>query len=91
MDNLKDISWHKLAVEKVVEFLGVNLTTGLPADEIHRRQKEFGPNRVTARRGTPMWRKKLSLGYRASDNAKAFTGGFRLWANADGARRRSNS
>ena len=35
--------------------------------------------------------KKLPPGCRASDNAKAFIGGFRLWANADGGRRRSNS
>jgi polyphosphate glucokinase len=31
--------------------------------------------------------KKLPLGCRASDNANAFIGGFRLWANADGGRR----
>lgn len=31
--------------------------------------------------------KKLPPGCRAGDNANAFTGGFRLWANADGGRR----
>jgi len=41
----------------VVGFLGVNLAAGLSADEVRRRQKEFGPNRVTARSGTPAWMK----------------------------------
>jgi cation-transporting P-type ATPase F len=29
------------------------------ADEVRRRQEKFGPNRVTATRGTPAWRKFL--------------------------------
>ena len=59
MEKLKDKLWHKLPAEEVVGFLGVNLATGLSADEVRRRQKEFGPNRVTARRGTPAWMKFL--------------------------------
>ncbi len=54
-----DKPWHELPAEEVVVFLGVNLSTGLMPDEVRRRQKEFGPNRVTARRGTPAWVKFL--------------------------------
>lgn len=56
---LTDQAWHQLPVEKVEELLGVNTSTGLAATEVRRRQKEFGPNRVTARRGTPGWIKFL--------------------------------
>jgi cation-transporting ATPase F len=56
---LTDKAWHQLPVEKVEEFLGVNSSTGLAAEEVRRRQKEFGPNRVTAQRGTPGWIKFL--------------------------------
>lgn len=56
---LTDKAWHQLPVEKVEELLGVNSSTGLAEEEIRRRQKEFGPNRVTARRGTPGWIKFL--------------------------------
>ncbi len=59
MENLKDKSWHKLSAKEVVESLAVNLSTGLAAEEVRRRQKEHGPNRVTARRGTPAWLKFL--------------------------------
>src|SRR5689334_19136781 len=47
--------WHKLPADEVVALLGVNRSTGLALDEVRRRQKEFGMNRVTARRGTPAW------------------------------------
>ena len=57
MKSLKDKPWHQLPSEEVVELLDVNLSTGLSADEVGRRQKELGPNRVTARRGTPTWLK----------------------------------
>ena len=33
----------------------MKLSTGLSADEVRRRQQEWGPNRVTARRGPPAW------------------------------------
>src|SRR5687768_5765556 len=59
MANLKDKPWHQLASEEVIELLGVNLKTGLSLEEVSRRQKEFGPNRVSARRGTPPWKKFL--------------------------------
>jgi magnesium-transporting ATPase (P-type) len=59
MEELNDKPWHSLPGEEVVGFLGVNLATGLSADEVRSRQKEFGPNRVAARRGTPAWMKFL--------------------------------
>jgi len=59
MKKLIDKVWHQLPAEEVVGFLEVNLSTGLSATEVARRQKECGPNRVTARRGTPAWLKFL--------------------------------
>ncbi len=59
MDKRKSKPWHQLPTEEVVQFLGVNLSTGLMPEEVRRRQREFGPNRVTTRRGTPAWVKFL--------------------------------
>ena len=59
MEKLKDKPWHQLPSEEIVGFLDANLSTGLSAEEVRRRQKEFGPNRVTARHGTPAWFKFL--------------------------------
>ena len=50
--------WHSRPSEEVIAQLGAALT-GLSTDEVRRRQKEIGPNRVTARRGTPAWLKFL--------------------------------
>ena len=54
-----DNACHQLSVEEVTKLLNVDFFTGLSADEVQRRQKESGPNRVTARRGTPTWLKFL--------------------------------
>jgi len=51
--------WHHVHSAEVLRLLGVDVATGLAADEVARRQEEFGPNRVTARRGTPAWLKFL--------------------------------
>ena len=51
--------WHQVHHDELVKLLEVNLCAGLSADEVRRRQKEHGPNRVTARRGTPAWLKFL--------------------------------
>src|SRR5678809_784059 len=51
--------WHQLHADEVVHLLDVSLKVGLSAEEVRRRQKECGPNRVTARRGTPAWLKFL--------------------------------
>ena len=47
--------WHQLPAEEALQILDVKLSTGLSADEVRRRQQEWGPNRVTARRGPPAW------------------------------------
>ncbi len=52
-------SWHQVHSTEVLRLLGVDVSTGLAADEVARRQGEFGPNRVSARRGTPAWLKFL--------------------------------
>ncbi|MDD5678202.1 MAG: cation-transporting P-type ATPase [Kiritimatiellae bacterium] len=57
--SLTDKVWHQLQIKEVVQFLGVDLAAGLSAAEVHRRQKDFGMNRVTARRATPAWMKFL--------------------------------
>jgi len=59
MKTMADKVWHQLSPEGVVRFLGVDLSAGLSLEEVRRRQAEFGPNRVTARRGTPAWKKFL--------------------------------
>ena len=51
--------WHHLPATEVVQFFEVDLSTGLSAAEVRRRQKEFGPNRVSPPRGTPAWLKFL--------------------------------
>ncbi|MGZ9274517.1 MAG: HAD-IC family P-type ATPase, partial [Nitrospira sp.] len=56
---MKNQTWHQVHHDELVRLLEVNLSTGLSGEEVGRRQKEFGPNRVTARRGTPGWLKFL--------------------------------
>jgi polyphosphate glucokinase len=45
------------------------------------------PDNVVLGGGNVKKLRKLPKGCRAGDNANAFTGGFRLWTNADGERR----
>ncbi len=52
-------AWHHTPAAGVLRQLGVDPAQGLAAAEVARRQKESGPNRVTPRRGTPLWRKFL--------------------------------
>jgi len=59
VDRSTPIAWHHLHAAEVFQLLGVTVETGLAADEVLRRQKEFGPNQVTAGRGTPGWLKFL--------------------------------
>ena len=51
--------WHHLPAEEAAKLLESDFATGLSAEEVRRRQKEFGANRLTARRGTPGWRRFL--------------------------------
>ena len=55
-------------------------------DVVARLTAALEPGEVVLGGGNVKKLKKLPPGSRASDNAKAFTGGFRLWANANGRR-----
>ncbi len=55
-------------------------------DVVARLTAALEPGEVVLGGGNVKKLKKLPPGSRASDNGKAFTGGFRLWANADGGR-----
>ena len=55
METKSDKPWHQLPDEEVVQFLGVNSSTGLSADEVRSRQKEFGPNQMTAQKRVSPW------------------------------------
>lgn len=57
------------------------------ADVVKRLTAALEPSDVVLGGGNVKKLKKLPPGCRAGDNANAFTGGFRLWANADGGRR----
>ncbi len=51
--------WHQLSAEDTARRLEVDFRLGLSAEEVKRRQAEFGLNQMTARRGTPAWVKFL--------------------------------
>jgi len=59
MEQLRDKIWHQLLPEEVLKLHNVALESGLSADEVRKRQTEFGLNEMTARRGTPAWVKFL--------------------------------
>ena len=59
MLKLQDKPWHTLSADEAVSLLGLSLSSGLTTEEVGNRQREFGPNRVTARAGTPAWFKFL--------------------------------
>src|SRR5688572_23036533 len=47
--------WHELHADQVLRLLQTDFQIGLRADEVKKRRERFGPNRITARRGTPAW------------------------------------
>jgi Ca2+-transporting ATPase len=47
---LDDFRWHQVHTDEIAQLLGVDLKTGLPADEVQRRQEQYGLNRLTTRR-----------------------------------------
>jgi magnesium-transporting ATPase (P-type) len=51
--------WHQLQTEHVVQLLGVDLRAGLAAEEIRRRQSQYGPNRLTAQKRQSEWMRFL--------------------------------
>ena len=78
--------WHALSADDVAKVLGVNLLTGLSADEAQRRQTEFGPNRFAARRGTAAWLRLLGQFNQPLEYillfAAAITGLLGAWVDA---------
>lgn len=59
MNTSDGIRWHEISREDAASRLEVDLRSGLDPDEVKRRQMEYGPNQMTARRGTPAWVKFL--------------------------------
>jgi Ca2+-transporting ATPase len=51
--------WHQLEAEEVVRLLGADVRLGLTTAEVKRRQAQYGLNQVTAKRGTPAWKRFL--------------------------------
>jgi cation-transporting P-type ATPase F len=51
--------WHQLHVDEVVRLLDTDVSGGLSTTEVQRRQKEYGPNKLVAKRGTPAWQRFL--------------------------------
>ena len=50
-------SWHELSVSQIAQLLETNLVSGLSAAEAESRLKEYGPNKVTEKPGTPPWKR----------------------------------
>ena len=51
--------WHQLDTHEVVQLLDTHCEQGLTAGEVTRRQKHYGPNSVSAKAGTPAWKRFL--------------------------------
>ncbi len=52
-------SWHDLPVSQVAGLLKTDLLGGLSAAEVESRLKQYGPNKVTEKPGTPAWKRFL--------------------------------
>jgi cation-transporting P-type ATPase F len=52
-------SWHELSVSEVAKLLETDLASGLSAAEVESRLKQYGPNKVTEKPGTPAWKRFL--------------------------------
>ncbi len=58
MNNNPDISnetWHSLPIETVVKRLEVDVSVGLPPDEVKKRRDRSGINQITPPKGIPPW------------------------------------
>ncbi|MBS0655100.1 MAG: HAD-IC family P-type ATPase, partial [Verrucomicrobia bacterium] len=51
--------WHKVDIAEAASLLRSDLHKGLTSKEVAKRQHEFGPNRITAHPGDPIWKKFL--------------------------------
>ena len=52
-------AWHQLHIDEVARLLETDLSAGLSDAEAQRRLKEHGPNKLTAKRATPQWKRFL--------------------------------
>ena len=59
MQTAAHTSWHELPVGEVAGLLETDLLSGLSAAEVESRLKQYGPNKVTEKPGTPAWKRFL--------------------------------
>jgi Ca2+-transporting ATPase len=59
MHTVAHTSWHELPVGEVAGLLETDLLSGLSAAEAKSRLKQYGPNKVTEKPGTPAWKRFL--------------------------------
>ena len=52
-------AWHSSTVSEVLQTLGTSEQVGLTASQVSERLLQHGPNEMTARSGTPAWKKFL--------------------------------
>jgi Ca2+-transporting ATPase len=52
-------TWHHSEVQEVAHFLQTHLEKGLIAEEVARRQTQYGFNELTGKKGKPAWMKFL--------------------------------
>jgi len=52
-------SWHQVRVGEIAPLLETDLLSGLSAAEVKFRLKEYGPNKITEKAGTPPWKRFL--------------------------------
>ncbi|WP_133793803.1 cation-translocating P-type ATPase [Prosthecobacter fusiformis] len=57
--NLASSDWHKLETSEVTRLLRSDCKHGLTDEEVKKRQKKYGPNSISARAGTPGWKRFL--------------------------------
>lgn len=57
--DLSEELWHHLETAEVTRLLETDLRHGLRASQVSERLQRFGRNEVTARGGTPAWRRLL--------------------------------
>ena len=56
--NIPDVSkemWHALPIDTVLKKLNVDTSAGLSHDEVKNRHSQFGLNKITPPKSTPLW------------------------------------
>ena len=59
MQSVAHKPWHQLHAGEVAGLLETDLLAGLSTAEARLRLKQYGPNKITAKRGTPAWKRFL--------------------------------